>query len=277
LDVSSLHKNHTLSLTISLSVALDKGNSQATSKHKDDIDKEERDVRQLLERHRYRPPKISPREVKLPVKLLNPISITSESREISPYSSIVMITIANMHPTKPILVHEIVLRLGMSIVNNDKFIENIIESYNTALDGAVDDDRADQVTVETQSVTATTLKSRDEYIVQESDICRVDEHVYLEQLLPSHHPTNDVRNRTIPVSETYNYVYKFTIKNKFGSEIVAKELFTPILVKWSESGTKNDMISEYDFSWSIGTHSLTCLRTLALTHSLIRRNELHQQ
>ncbi len=245
-----------MSLSISLSVALDKGNSTSASKHKDNIDKEERDVRQLLERHRYRPPKISPREVKLPVKLLNPISIYSESREISPYSSIVMITIENMHPTKPILVHEIVLRSGMSIVNNDKFIDNIIESYNTVLDGVIDDDRVDQLTVETQSVTATTLKSRDEYIVQESDICRVDEHVYIEPLLPSHHHSNDTRHLTIPVNESYNYVYKFTIKNKFGSEIVAKELFTPTLVKWSESGTNNDMISEYDLSWSIGIPSL---------------------
>lgn len=231
-------------------------------------------MRQLLERHRYRPPKISPREVKLPVKLLNPISICSESREISPFSSMVMITIENMHPTKPILVHEIVLRSGMSIVNNDKFIENIIESYNTVFDGVIDDDRADQLTIETQSVTATTLKSRDEYIVQESDICRVDEHVYIEPLLPSHHHSNDARHLAIPVNESYNYVYKFTIKNKFGSEIVAKELFTPTLVKWSESGTNNDMISEYDLSWSIGIPTLIVTRTF--TYSPDHRNKLYK-
>ena len=79
------------------------------------MDEEELEVRQLMEFNRFRATKVPPREVELTVSIVKPLCLSSYCSEESPCSTLLTLTVQNVHPSRDINVHGVVLHLKDSI------------------------------------------------------------------------------------------------------------------------------------------------------------------
>jgi hypothetical protein len=120
-----------LTLVLQLSVVVP--SSQTPSNFKQGMGREEKEVRALLETGRYHPPYIAPREVPIPIRIIESLSIQCWSRNIDSWTSLNSVEIRNMHPKKDILIRHIGINLNASLRTEKIIRSNDVQNVSTLL------------------------------------------------------------------------------------------------------------------------------------------------
>ena len=118
-----------LTLVFQLSVVVP--SSKTPSNYKQGMSSEEKEVRALLETGRYHPPYIAPREVPIPIRIIESLSIQCWSRNIDSWTSLNSVEIRNMHPKKDILIRHIGVNLNASL-RTEKIIRSNDDQANVS-------------------------------------------------------------------------------------------------------------------------------------------------
>jgi len=101
--VSEANRHFPLELCISLTVnppTSDQSNhlQQFLMPQRSHFDREERKIRALLDTHRFRPPRVPPLEAIASVVITSPLRVFSRCRELTPFSSLLTVTVNNCLP-----------------------------------------------------------------------------------------------------------------------------------------------------------------------------------
>ena len=86
-------------------------------------EEDEREVRRLLEMHRYRPPRMPARDTVLPVLTISPLKLSSRCRELSPTTSLLTLTVRNLHPTDTLEVLLLTLHANETLKGGGRIYE----------------------------------------------------------------------------------------------------------------------------------------------------------
>ena len=62
------------------------------------MEEDEKDIRSAIENPKYKPQRVAPRKGKITLCFIEPLSISISSSELDPESSLINLTIKNMHP-----------------------------------------------------------------------------------------------------------------------------------------------------------------------------------
>lgn len=62
------------------------------------MEEDEKDIRSAIENPKYKPQRVAPRKGKTTLCFIEPLSISISSSELDPESSLINLTIKNMHP-----------------------------------------------------------------------------------------------------------------------------------------------------------------------------------
>ena len=258
IDVRSAYVSKDLVLSICVSAVYESAkasnsSSSLTAKtksasHMAKVDAEEREVRLLMERQRFSPPKPPTHELKIKVKVISPVAIVCRNYEMGLFSTLVTISIENHNLNRPISVKEVALRLGMTTA----------EAYRESGDSACNSDNDD----DTNSF---------DYIEQFSkiDLARVISHLSVRPIVAlsegAAESTRAIFPVTIKASESYSFAYEATIASSSSSNCIAAEkevllgllrgavMCTPCAVRWEDEKAVSEMHFEHDVKWSIGS------------------------
>jgi hypothetical protein len=113
LRVPAQYLDVSLSLVLQLSIVVP--SSQMPSNYRHGMSPEEKEVRALLETGRYHPPYIAPREVPIPIRIIESLSIQCWSRNLDSWTSVNSVEMRNMHPLRDILIRHVGINLNASL------------------------------------------------------------------------------------------------------------------------------------------------------------------
>ena len=113
LQLPAEYTNCSLTLTLVLSVVVPP--SKTPSNYRLGMSPEEQEVRALLESGRYRPPRVTPRELHLSVRLIEALEVKCWAQAVEPTASLVSLELRNRHPYKSLVVHHFEVNLESSV------------------------------------------------------------------------------------------------------------------------------------------------------------------
>eukprot|EP01038_Epipyxis_sp_PR26KG_P004405 gene4405-6230_t len=212
--LASIYWDRPLTVIMTLNVILNQGkpfNQRLV------MDQNELNVRLLLDLNRFRPPRIPPRKVEMAVVVNNPLQIITNTREISPYDSLISISISNNHYFNLYDIQGMMINLdetqvdmvrnsnGM-LIDGNNFIQNETNSEFDNNDNSIWSNVlklrfADQI----YRVTQLKLSNKPNNCKDENDQKKIISHKNND---------NNTNNDSIIIkpNESYTIVYKISIK-----------------------------------------------------------------
>jgi hypothetical protein len=113
IQIPTEHSNKKITMNLVLSVVVPQ--SKMPSNHCRGMSVEELEVRALLESGRYHPPRVPPKEISLPMRVLESLEVKCWSQSIEPTTALVCIELRNAHPHKSLLIHHLEVNLEGSL------------------------------------------------------------------------------------------------------------------------------------------------------------------
>ena len=269
-SVNEIHRHKRLELCMGLTINLPRvmlanqhvSNGGMTSA----LEREEKDIRALLDMQRFRPPRISPIETSVTVQIVSPLRMFNRCRELSPFTSLLTVTVQNASPDGEVSLLDLTIHMRETIKDRGRF--GIEAGSASFLDTASDFNDRLSATSSVAECAEPMLDGDGYYISSDLHAGIYDVHtveVTAADSIYSFTPVSGSRQPvvTLAAQEAFTFAYIVRVKGAdatpdrgaSSAPLLAAlgELATPFTLRWAHTGSLKSSLVRLNSLWSVGT------------------------